>query len=193
MWSCPICSKTEKNGYKCVNCGFDERDDFANYRTVCLVAEKDVRNRTKCENTSDEIFIMEDPYGTYKGHMKDGKMDGYGTYHSKFGASYEGEFKAGLKEGYGTFYSRNRRICYKGEWKADKREGRGILYFADGGRYEGEFKANMMEGHGVFYYCVGGRYEGEWKAGERDGHGIDYDSSGRVLYEGEWKMGEPEM
>lgn len=45
MWTCPICSGEEKKDYKCVSCGFDEREDFVRYRTVCPVNKEDVRNR----------------------------------------------------------------------------------------------------------------------------------------------------
>ena len=43
MWKCPICGNNEKNEYTCAKCGYDERKDFVQWRTVCKVPREDVK------------------------------------------------------------------------------------------------------------------------------------------------------
>lgn len=52
MWSCPICSGEKKKEYKCISCGFDEREDFVRCRTICAVGEEDVKSRVKYTNAA---------------------------------------------------------------------------------------------------------------------------------------------
>ena len=61
----------------------------------------------------------------YVGKVKDGKMDGRGTYTFSNGSKYEGEFKD------------------------DKRNGRGTYIYPDGEKYEGEFKDDKSNGRGM--------------------------------------------
>ena len=45
MWICPVCSGKEQSKYKCTQCGFDEREDFIKYRTVCSVSAENFKKR----------------------------------------------------------------------------------------------------------------------------------------------------
>ena len=165
MWSCPVCSGKQKKEYQCVDCGFDEREDFVGYRTVCRVSEKALEKWQKYGSNK----IVEETYsnGIYRGCMKKGKREGQGTYFYSNGNRYEGEWKNGNKEGYGKFY-----------WKADDRY--------NGDRYEGEYKNDVREGKGTYFYASGNRYEGEWKNNKREGHGKFYWKDGTFRV-GEWK------
>ena len=137
MWSCPVCSGKQKKEYQCVDCGFDEREDFVGYRTVCRVSEKALEKWQKYGSNK----IVEETYsnGIYRGCMKNGKREGHGAY----------------------FYSNGNR--YEGEWKDDRKEGHGKFYWEDGSHYEGEWKNNKKEGHGKIYWKDGTFRVGEWK------------------------------
>ena len=111
MWIWPVRSGKQKKEYQCADWGFDEREDFVRYRTVCRVPEKDLEKWQKYGSNK----IVEKTYsnGTYRGCMKNGKREGQGTY----------------------FYTSGNR--YEGEWKNNKREGHGKFYWKEGDRYEG--------------------------------------------------------
>lgn len=47
MWKCPVCFGEGKMGFKCIDCGFDERTDFIRNRTICEVPASDIRERKK--------------------------------------------------------------------------------------------------------------------------------------------------
>ena len=142
MWSCPVCLGKQKKEYQCVDCGFDEREDFVGYRTVCKVSEKTLEKWQKYGSNK----IVEETYsnGIYRGCMKNGVREGKGIYFYSDGSRYEGKWKKGVKEGTGTyFYANGNR--YEGEWKNDRKEGYGVLYDSDGTFRVGEWKADIMQ------------------------------------------------
>ena len=141
MWICPVCSGKEQSKYKCTQCGFDEREDFIKYRTVCSVSAENFKKRQ--EQGANAIVEKRYSDGKYTGTMKNGKKDGHGIFCWDDGERYEGEWKNGDMNGQGTYY------------------------YASGNRYEGGWKNDKKEGYGVFYRSNGDRYEGEWKDGKR--------------------------
>ena len=55
----------------------------------------------------------------YVGKVKDGKMNGRGTYTFSNGSKYEGEYKDGKSDGRGE-YTHSDGSKYEGEWKDDE-------------------------------------------------------------------------
>lgn len=66
----------------------------------------------------------------FKGHWKDGVVEGYGILHDK-GMSIEGNFINGLVHGYGIVRYGNGE-SYKGMFKAHRRHGLGVEVKCDG-------------------------------------------------------------
>ena len=114
MWICPVCSGKEQSKYKCTQCGFDEREDFIKYRTVCSVSAENFKKRQ--EQGANAIVEKRYSDGEYTGTMKNGKKDGHGIFCWDDGELYEGG------------------------WKNDKKDGYGVFYWSNGDRYEGECK-----------------------------------------------------
>lgn len=105
----------------------------------------------------------------WKGNFKDGKLDGYGTFRSRFNdVTYDGEYKDDKKEGYGKY--------------TDKRNG--IIY-------EGNFKNGRYDGHGEYIdKKKKRRYIGEWRDGQKNGNGTLTDLKNNFIYSGEWINGK---
>ncbi|CAI2383020.1 unnamed protein product [Moneuplotes crassus] len=94
---------------------------------------------------------------TYKGHFKNGQMNGQGKWRKGMGETaniYEGSFKNGMKHGKGTFTWRKTSDSYTGEFKNDLRDCYGVYTWADGTKYEGQWK-NTMHGEGKMIYTSG--------------------------------------
>ena len=96
MWICPVCSGKEQSKYKCTQCGFDEREDFIKYRTVCSVSAENFKKRQ--EQGANAIVEKRYSDGKYTGTMKNGKKDGHGIFCWDDGERYEGTYKNGLRE-----------------------------------------------------------------------------------------------
>ena len=135
---------------------------------------------------SKQITITFDSGSTYAGEVKDGKMDGQGTFTTLNGYKYVGEWKDGKKNGQGTStYSDGQK--YVGNYKDDKHNGQGTITYLDGTKYVGEWKDGKKNGQGIAIYPgSGGRYVGEWKDDKRHGQGI-HTASNVGKYVGEFK------
>jgi len=79
---------------------------------------------------SDIVLVKTKMYenGKYIGQLKDGIMEGKGTFYFNDGNKYEGEIKNNIFEGKGTYT------------------------YANGDKYVGDFKKNMKDGRGVYYH-----------------------------------------
>ena len=136
----------------------------------------------------------------YIGKLKNGKMDGSGTYIYKDGDKYVGLFKNGKFEGNGTYIYKD-GDKYVGQFKNGKFEGKGILYNSDGSiKYDGQFKNDEFDGDGTFYFAnselfhaYDDKYVGQFKDGKFEGNGTLYNPYGSIKYEGEWLRGEPKQ
>jgi hypothetical protein len=113
------------------------------------------------------------------------QMPNYVVKNYENGDKFEGQFKDGKFNGFGTYHFAN-GDKYVGEFKDDKRHGQGTFYFADGNKYIGELKDGNKHGQGTFYWSDGDKYVGEFKDGKRHGQGTLYWADGEK-YIGEWK------
>ena len=124
------------------------------------------------------------PYKMFEGYLKDGKLNGNGTFTNQNGVKMVGEWKDGKLNGKGTFSINGDQ--FDGEWKDGKRDGNGTQTFANGVKYVGEWKNDKWDGKGTGTFANGETYVGEWKDGKRDGNGTQTFANG-VKYVGEWK------
>jgi hypothetical protein len=100
----------------------------------------------------------------YAGEMRDGKMQGRGTYIAADGSRYEGDWSDGEKHGRGTStWPTGGR--YEGEYANGIQHGHGVEVWPDGNRYEGEF-VNGKATHGTLTFSRGNRYEGDFSKEE---------------------------
>lgn len=96
----------------------------------------------------------------YTGDYINGNKEGYGILHIGDGI-YEGQMKDGNMNGIGSFIFKDKRK-YEGEFVDNKIEGFGILTFPDGKVFVGSFIDDLEDGFGVFY--TGKKiYIGFWK------------------------------
>jgi hypothetical protein len=91
----------------------------------------------------------------YDGMMRDGKIDGQGTFTLDTGR-YEGQWKNNEMNGHGVLVT-TAGARYEGQFKNGKMDGQGVLVSPDGARYEGQFKNGKMDGWGVFLHVDGSR------------------------------------
>ena len=125
----------------------------------------------------------------YKGALKNGMYEGYGTLRDKEGNIWVGEWKAGYPfNGNGSY--KDWIGTYKGAWKNGMYEGVGEITYRDGGVYHGTWKENSRSGYGRMKYWYGGEYEGEWENDKRAGHGA-YTYRNGIKYRGIWKDNYP--
>ena len=85
----------------------------------------------------------------YIGEYLNGDKEGYGVLNIRDGV-YEGEMKDGNLNGIGSFLFKDKRK-YQGEYINNKIEGYGILTWPDGKVFVGTFRDNLEDGFGVFY------------------------------------------
>lgn len=101
---------------------------------------------------------------------------------------FTGTLREGRMEGRGT-YTRADGDRYEGEWRDGRMNGRGTRTSADGGRYEGEYRDGRLHGRGTITWANGDRYEGEWRDDRADGYGEYYIAAQRHWYRGPWTGG----
>jgi hypothetical protein len=90
----------------------------------------------------------------FEGYMKDGMMQGQGTYFYKSGDKYQGQ------------------------WEKNKMHGQGAYIFVDGEKYVGQWKNGKMSGQGTYFYKNGDKFIGEWKNRKKNGPGTYYFTNG---------------
>jgi hypothetical protein len=121
----------------------------------------------------------------FSGVMRNGRLEGQGTYVWSYGDRYEGEWRNGRRDGRGTFTTfRGGRL--EGEFREDRANGPGIYIFPDGRRYEGSFVDDQRSGLGVLTWPDGRRLEGEFRNDRANGQGILTWLEGS-RYEGGWR------
>jgi hypothetical protein len=115
--------------------------------------------------------------GMYKGQLKDGKPEGYGTVTYKDGSKFEGHFRGGKRQGQGKLIAADgKTVAYEGEWKDDKRNGKGQSYehYSDKDdkmfiKYNGLWVNDVKQGAGVAWIYKNGeeikRCEGNFENG----------------------------
>lgn len=127
----------------------------------------------------------------YKGELKNGKPDGYGSSFD-FGSNeyYIGNFKDGMFHGRGQYIWRNGSNPgrYVGGWAENKKSGSGVYVWKDETIYIGEWLDGNRNGKGKMMWADGSIYEGDWKDDQRTGYGKYYFPDG-TLYEGGFKNG----
>ena len=148
---------------------------------LCLKYKVTKKNITE----SKQVTITFDSGSTYAGEVKDGKMDGQGTFTTLNGQKYVGEWKDGKANGQGTWTWPDGQK-YVGNYKDDKYHGQGTLILSNGSKYVGEWKDGERNGQGIAIYPGSGRYVGEWKDDKRHGQGI-HTVPGVGKYDGEFK------
>ncbi len=96
-------------------------------------------------------YYQTDPNAVYTwdGGISNNYCDGYGTiqfYENNIpGGKYRGWVKNGKNEGYGTQYYANGQVYYAGNWKDDQKSGFGTLYYEDGSeKFKGIFVNDQL-------------------------------------------------
>ena len=106
----------------------------------------------------------------YTGEYKDGKPYGYGEYFWLQGANYKGHFRNGLMDGKGT-YINARGDKYEGNYKEGKKSGYGEFTWVSGNSYKGNYENDLREGSGEMRWTDGSYYIGPWVKGIQHGIG----------------------
>jgi hypothetical protein len=104
-------------------------------------------------------------FAAYRGTIRNGRIDGRGTYLDHTGLFYEGEWRSGLVQGGGT------------------------LKLPGGDEYIGQFRAGKANGMGRYIDVTGEIYEGPFVSGRRHGRGTTTLPNGRT-YSSLWINGE---
>ena len=131
------------------------------------------------------VWQFGDATQRYEGDMRDGRLNGQGTYEFTLSSRYEGGFKDDDFDGKGTMIEPG--VRYEGMWRAGKKNGRGLLTTLNGDRYEGEFKDEAITGRGTLTLSDGRKYDGLMLDGKPNGQGTLTEPSG--IYAGIWKNG----
>lgn len=118
-------------------------DDAGRYRPGRIEGEGTLTWREKAKPSYDEQSIV----AQFRGTLRNGRIEGIGTYRDRSGLSYDGQWKAGLMDGQGT------------------------LILPSGEEFVGQFRANKANGLGRFIDITGEIYEGPFVDGLRHGRG----------------------
>ena len=101
----------------------------------------------------------------YRGHFRNGRIEGRGVYFDNTGLYYEGEWKAGLMQGYGTLKLPGGDE-YVGEFRDGRANGVGRLIDVTGEIYEGPFVNGLRHGRGTTTLPSGHTYSSNWTGGK---------------------------
>ncbi|XP_060786136.1 alsin isoform X2 [Neoarius graeffei] len=135
-------------------------------------------------------------YDRYKGHWKEGKMHGFGTYWYATGEVYEGSFQENLRHGHGMMSSgrlaSSSSSVFVGQWVHDKKTGYGVLdNITQGEKYMGMWLEDQRQGAGVVVTQFGLYYEGEFSNNKMMGTGFllcDDDTSFEGEFSEDWML-----
>jgi amyotrophic lateral sclerosis 2 protein len=158
------------------------------FNELCHIKIPAVNRQFKCRvSIAGEVTgngMIEDSQFSYHGEIVQGKLQGFGTWKSKFKAIHYqgffkndkfhghgvmsndenvffGEFVNGTKNGYGIEDDAVSGNKYIGMWQDGKRHGAGILITMDGSYFEGIFINNNLSGDGLAIFPNGSYYIGE--------------------------------
>lgn len=82
--------------------------------------------------------------GTYKGHFRNGNLNGKGRFDYLNGAIYEGDWRENKKHGKGKFLEADGFTEYNGEWANDLKHGKGIFRQNGSSMIEGVWNKNIL-------------------------------------------------
>ncbi|XP_035377796.1 alsin isoform X4 [Electrophorus electricus] len=117
-------------------------------------------------------------FDRYKGHWKEGKMHGFGTYWYATGEVYEGSFQDHQRHGHGMMSSGrlaspSSSSVFVGHWLNDKKAGYGIYDdITKGEKYMGMWLEDQRQGSGVVVTQFGLYYEGAFSNNRMTGVGL---------------------
>ncbi|KAL7865516.1 hypothetical protein SRHO_G00107630 [Serrasalmus rhombeus] len=117
-------------------------------------------------------------YDRYKGHWKEGKMHGFGTYWCATGEVYEGSFRENQRHGHGMLSSGrlaspSSSSVFVGHWLHDKKNGYGVFDdITKGEKYMGMWLEDLRQGNGVIVTQFGLYYEGAFSNNKMMGNGL---------------------
>ena len=135
----------------------------------------------KWSDDKEGNFTLEYPSGNiYKGDVKNGKPNGYGSWTTPDGSKYIGQWKNGEQNGQGTFTFPDGTI-WSGTFKDNLLIGRGSQTFPNGETYVGELKNNKPHGQGTYTSKTGATHVGQWKEGKKNGKGTFTSAEGHKL------------
>ena len=200
---------SEKN-QKCPNYEVEGRWLDGKFYELCHIRIPSINRHFKCRiNKAGEIngsgFVEDDTFN-YRGEFLQGKLHGYGSWHSKTkGTSYQGffkhdkfhgfgilsnpngafygEFVNGSKSGYGIEDDAISGNKYIGMWQDGKRHGAGILITMDGSYFEGIFANNNLSGDGLAIFPNNSYYIGEVTIDGPNGAGSLYLPDAEIIEE----------
>lgn len=136
------------------------------------------------------IKYIEYDDGHYKGQVRAGELEGYGTFLYKTGEKYDGYWKASKRHGHGV-YSFPDGSKYDGEWRENNLNGvKGTFSSSNAGKYIGFWKGNQRHGQGRYIFPNNSSYYGEWTEGYMDGMGLLQYSDSRTEFNGLFSKGE---
>ncbi|XP_066542491.1 alsin isoform X2 [Hoplias malabaricus] len=117
-------------------------------------------------------------YDRYKGHWKEGKMHGFGTYWYATGEVYEGSFQENQRHGHGMLSSGrmaspSSSSVFVGHWLHDKKNGYGVFDdITKGEKYMGMWLEDQRQGNGAVITQFGLYYEGVFSNNKMMGKGL---------------------
>ncbi|XP_072541786.1 alsin isoform X2 [Salminus brasiliensis] len=136
-------------------------------------------------------------YDRYKGHWKEGKMNGFGTYWYATGEVYEGSFQDNQRHGHGMLSSGrlaspSSSSVFIGHWLHDKRNGYGVFDdITKGEKYMGMWVEDQRQGSGVVVTQFGLYYEGAFSNNKMMGNGLllcDDDTAFEGEFSEDWML-----
>ena len=129
----------------------------------------------------DNPYMNGEPHGNmeilfgdgaiYKGEMRDGKINGEGTYQSALGEVIIGTFRNGTLHGKDCYRKNHCGEQFKGEFDMGELNGYGLYQNARGDTYDGYWDHDLRHGRGVAGYHKLGKYRGYFVNGTRNGKG----------------------
>lgn len=148
----------------------------------CAKFEKRTENIAKSLrfSRSGETVTFKDG-SSYTGDVKDGILDGFGTYTYADGRTYTGEFKNNRKHGEGHLKSPTGG-SYEGQFVEGLYHGKGIFTWSNGQVYVGDFERDQQHGFGVFSQKDGSSFEGVWSRGKIHGGVLRIDPDGTMTF-----------
>ncbi|MCL1912060.1 MAG: hypothetical protein FWG13_07635 [Leptospirales bacterium] len=124
-------------------------------KTILLCAICALLGSCATTPAADEVQTLTFPDGsTYVGQVKDGKLNGQGTYTWPNGSKYTGQWEDGKMQGEGTMISS--AGTYIGQHEDGLPNGQGTMISSDG-KYVGQFKNGKPHGQGILYDLNDGR------------------------------------
>ncbi|XP_049340539.1 alsin isoform X1 [Astyanax mexicanus] len=117
-------------------------------------------------------------YDRYKGHWKEGRMHGFGTFWYATGEVYEGSFQDNQRHGHGMLSSGrlaspSSSSVFIGQWLHDKKNGYGVFDdITKGEKYMGMWMEDQRQGSGVVVTQFGLYYEGAFSNNKMMGNGL---------------------